>query len=157
MNPNIRQRAKRNFLASLLQSNFSSREMLELAEELTFGNFAKELSDYIREWIHLSEIGEHRDAPGYNERPDTHASILSAALDTISRRRLSKKFVIQIMALASSWIKPSHFQTSGTAKEMIEKYLLTASPTEASKFLSILEGEPADAYLKGIVRRDRAK
>jgi hypothetical protein len=147
----------RGFLASLLQSDISQQEMYELADELSSGSFGRDLGDYLRNWIHIGEVGRDKEFDRYDEKLRGRDSMLAVAVETISRRRMSKKMVTQIMALASNWVKPSQLQASGTTKEMVEKYLLTAPLAEANKFLSILEGEPADAYMKGIARRDRAK
>jgi hypothetical protein len=157
MSPKTRQRAMRSFLASLLQSDFNQHEMYELAEELTFGSFGKDLGDYLREWIRIDDLGRFKETGSYSNEPDISNSLLGTALEIIGRRKLSKKMVVQIMSLASSWVKPKNLENSGTVREIVERYMFTASQAEIAKFLNILGGEPADAYVKGISRRDRAK
>lgn len=158
MNSKARQRALRSFLASLLQSDLSIREMTELADDLSYGSFGRELADFIRDAIHVTDSERHR-APRLRNSA-TEASdypALKAALSTISRRKLSKRMIIQIMSLASPWVKPANIENTDTVRDIVEQYLIVASAAEASKFLNILEGEPADAYMKGIARRERSK
>ena len=154
MNSKARQRAMKAMLGSLLQADLTMSEIRELADDLIFGSFGKEFGEYLREMnMFLSEADRNRgDYPSSQSQ-----SMQSTAQNVIERRRLSKKVVQQLMSLASPWIKSPQLPNSGTMKELIEKYFMVAPPNEVSKFIDILHGEPADAYLKGISRRDRAR
>jgi len=149
MNPKARNRAMRNFVASLLQSELTARELEDLADDLTQGPFAKELADFIREaMLNLSDISPAKKDP----IPHQLSEAAAQAFDLITRRRLSKKFVTQVMMLTSPWVKEKN-QGDSTVRELLEKYFVVASQSEAKKFLNLLQGESADPYLKGISRR----
>ena len=159
MSPKVRQRAMRSFLASVLQSDLNQHDMNELVDELTFGSFGRELGEFLREWIQISDLGRSKEFESYgpSNEPSTSDSLLDTALDVIGRRKLSKRMVVQLMSLASPWVSPKSLENSGTVREVVEKYMFTASPSEINKFLNILRGEPADAYVKGISRKGRGK
>jgi len=151
MNQDMRRRAKRGFLASLLQSDLSTSDMLDLAEDLMYGSFGRELGEFLRE--SLAGISDYSRGGQLSLAP----SAQTLALDLIGRRRMSKRSVVQLMSLASPGVGPQNFPANATMKEMIDKYFMMAPTAEIDKFISILEGEPADPYIKGIARRDRAR
>ncbi len=152
MNPKARQRAMRSFLGALLQSELSIREMQELSDDLMYNSFGRELGAFIREAMTNVPNFLHSSA---DFNPPIPAQEL--AYDLITRRRMSKKAVQQLMSLASPGIKQRFLSSDGTLKDLIDEYFAMASSNESQKFLRILEGEPADAYMKGIARRDRGK
>jgi hypothetical protein len=157
MNTKTRQRAMRSFLAALLQSDLTIHVIRQLADDLNFGSFGRELAEYIQEVMHLGDFDSLKDVGKHSRESAIPVSAVNSAMDIISKRKLSKKVVAQLMGLASPWMKLSQIENSGSTKEIIEKYMLLATSADVSKFLSILEGEPADAYMKGIARRNRAK
>jgi hypothetical protein len=147
MNHKVRQRAMRSFLASLLQSNLTNAEMRELADDLTIGSFGKELGNFIQDaMLNLMDVDRKTDYI----KSDSEQII--NAHNIIARRRLSKSAVLQLMQLASPKLRLP--QLNGTMKDILESYFAIATPIDRDKFLSILRGEPADPYLKGISRRD---
>jgi hypothetical protein len=152
MNPKIRQRAIRNFVAALLQSDLSLSEMHELSEDLIHGSLGRELGEFM-----LDAMINIPDSPSQTSSFSSPRSAQDLAYDLIMRRRLPKKSVLQLITLASPGIKPKHFPPNGTLRELIDKFFVYATSNEVEKFLNILEGEPADAYMKGIARRDRGR
>jgi hypothetical protein len=153
MDDKTRQRAIRTFLGSLLQSGLSTSEIQEIAEELYFGSFGRELGEFIRNAMDTIDDAD-RDKP--KALPD-EPSIKKKLNEVISRRRLAKKAVVQLMTLAAPKIRPNAYSATSSMSDLLEKFIATATPTEVSSFFSILQGEPADAYLKGIARRSREK
>jgi len=142
----------RSFLASLLHSDLTSVELQDLADDLTYGSFGKELGDFIRDaMLNLGNVG-----PRQNEAPYYEPSPIRA-YDLVTRKKMPKKIVQQLMMLASPNIRPKELQATKTVKDLLDWYFDMAPPNEIGKFLSILEGEPADAYLKGISQRSRVR
>lgn len=153
MNSRVRQRAMRMFYASLLQSDLTSREIRDLADDLAYGSFGRELGEYLQ---NMNLIMADVDRSGKSDFPSSQSK-QGMAYDIVAKRKLTKKMVLQLMSLASPWIRAQQLSDTGSMKEMIEKYFVVAPQSEVSKFMNILEGEPADAYLKGISRRDRGR
>lgn len=142
----------RAFLGSLLQSELSIPEIEEIAEEFYFGSFGKEVGEFLRSALNtLGETGRNR-AKSLPDDPST-----KGIYELINRRRLAKKVVLQLMHLAAPNIRPGHLPANASMLELIEKFLTIATQTEISSFLSTLQGETADAYLKGIARRSKEK
>lgn len=150
MNAKIRQRAMRGFLASVLQSDLTASDIHQLADELIFGTLGKELGECLLDAMPVLLESNQPKTEMHSNYPSE-----SSAYEVIAKRRLSKKAVQQLMSLASPWIKSKTVPSNVGIRELIENYFMTASPSEVSKFMSILEGESADPYLKGISRRDR--
>jgi hypothetical protein len=137
----------RSFVASLLQSDLNVEDLRSLADELVRGSFSFELAETIHDVIGLTEMGRSRGNLNVAS-PD-----VPQAYELITRRRLSKKLVSEIMLLASPWIKNQKVQGDGTVKDLLERYFAIAPSSEARTFLSLLRGESSDPYLKGISRR----
>jgi hypothetical protein len=152
MNPKTRQRAMRNFLASLLQSELSIAEIEEIADDLYFGTLGKEVGDFLRNAMNTLSVAS-RD----NLKSSREETPVKSIYETIVRRRLPKKAIVQLMTLAAPRIKPNQFSLNSTVPELLEKFMDVANPNEVKSLVSILEGEPADAYLKGIAGRNREK
>jgi hypothetical protein len=152
MNHRTRQRVMRTLLGSLLQSEISISEIEEIAEEFYLGSFGRDFGEFVRNAVNTLDAVEEIKPKLLQEE----ASI-SAISETINRRRLTKKAVTQLMTLAVPRIKPNSFSTNYSISELLENFINTATPAEVKSFHNILRGEPADAYLKGIARRNREK
>lgn len=157
MNPKTRQRALRCFLGALLQSDLSPREMHEIAEAMKSGELGSHLGEMILDIIQYSEVEPQKEIETPSMEFDVRSSIIKAALDTVVKRRLSKKQVLQLMAIVSPEAASAQMRINSTVRELIARFLKTASYADAMMFLNILEGEPTDAYLKGISNRNRTK
>ncbi|MBR0838292.1 hypothetical protein JQ612_34270 [Bradyrhizobium manausense] len=152
MNPKTRQRAMRSFLASLLQSELSIAEIEEIADELYFGTFGKEVGDFMRNALNTLTVTDKDKLKSSREE-----TLVKSINETILRRRLPKKAILQLITLAAPRIKSTQFSLNSTVPELLEKFMDIANPSEVKSLVSILEGEPADAYLKGIAKRNREK
>jgi hypothetical protein len=147
MNTKTRQRAMRSFMGALLQSNMTHEELQDLADELRHGSFGKALGELICEIaFNLQELDNYRSEK-HSAEPE-----LEQATAIIGRRRLSKKVVQQLMTLSSPWFKTDRLPNV-TMRELLNICFGAAPHNEVDKFLSILNGEPADAYLRGIAKR----
>ena len=135
MNPKIRRRAFRNFVASLLLSDMSAAEMHQLADELSHGNLASELGKLIRDMAELSGIESSkkdlRRSRNHTERSKNPSSPqdsrIQVALNAINRRRLSKKEIWELMRTASPGFNTEHISTHATVKEHVSRYFESVS------------------------------
>jgi hypothetical protein len=158
VNPRIRRRALRNFVASLLLSEMSVAEMRQLADDLSNGNLASELGERIRYAAELlaidnlkRDLRRNKDHPEPNEAPASPEDhLVQAALNAISRQRLTKKAIWELMRTASPGFDPGHISSDVTIKEHVSKYFESASDSDRARFLNLIKGETTDAYLKGI-------
>ena len=161
MNPRIRRRAFRNFVASLLLSEMTTAEMRQLADNLSYGNFGSELGELVRDMAQLlatdnskKEIGRNK---GQSERNKNLSSLqdsrIRVALNAINRRRLSKKAIWELMRTASPGFDTDAVSADATMKEHVSKYFESVSANDVARFLNLLEGETTDAYLRGISKR----
>src|SRR5579862_4402606 len=149
MNSKIRRRAMRGFLASLLQSDLSEADILDLSYDLINGSFGGELGEFVRgAMLNLSTSVGSKSEPHSAEYPTPHT-----VYNIIARRKLSKKAVQEMMTVASPWIRSSPNLPNGTMRELVDRYFAIASPPETARFLNVLQGESTDPYLKGISRR----
>lgn len=142
----------RSFLASLLQSELSIAEIEEIADELYFGTFGKEVGDFMRNALNTLTVTDKDKLKSSREE-----TLVKSINETILRRRLPKKAILQLITLAAPRIKSTQFSLNSTVPELLEKFMDIANPSEVKSLVSILEGEPADAYLKGIAKRNREK
>lgn len=158
MNPKIRRRALRNFAASLLLSEMNAAEMRQLADELSAGNLTLELGELIRDMAELAAIDNLKKEIEQNRNPSeqniiSQNSRLRLALNAINRRRLSKKAIWEIMRSVSPEYDTEHISGDATVKQHVARYFATVSANDIARFLNLLEGDPIDAYLKGISKR----
>jgi hypothetical protein len=151
MNSRTRQRAFRALLGSLLQSELTISEIRNIAEECYLGSFGPDFGNFLRNAMDTLDDANNRPKT-LDEEPPT-----KELLELVNRRRLSKKEVVQLMTLAAPKIKSNSFPPSFPMMELLERFVATATLGEIQSFLNILQGEPADAYLKGISRRNREK
>jgi hypothetical protein len=162
MNLRIRRNALRRFAASLLLSEMSATDMRLLADELSHGNLGAELGEIIREIADSSVVDSSRKEIGRNKHQFERNRYLSgsqnsqirAALSAVNRRRLSKRALWELMRAASPGFDTEKmFSTDAAIKEHVSKYFETVSANDAARFINLLEGDSADAYLKGISKR----
>jgi hypothetical protein len=148
MNLKARQRIMRSFLASLLQSDLDESDLRELADDLAHGDIGIEMGELIREaMLNISDIGRSKKDTSHVVPGDI------VAYDLVNQRRLPKKFVYDVMALAAPWMKTEKIPASASMRELLKHYFNNASDAERRKFLTLLQGESVDPYLKGISRR----
>jgi hypothetical protein len=151
MDRKVRQRVMRSFIAALLQSELSLEELRQLSFDISTGTFGAELSRLLEESIFaLRGSGAHEG----KDAPDGVEDFVSSV---IQKRRLSKKAVLEMMSSASPKKALKDPNTSASMREVLERFFRTASSSEISKFLNLLdpgETKTTEAYLRGIIRRD---
>ena len=149
MDRRVRQRVMRSFIAALLQSELTLEELRELSLEVSSGMFGADLSKLLEETIFpLRGSGSH-------ESKVAPEAIEEYVLAAIQKRRLSKKAVVDLIASTNSRKSFKELALSGSMRELVEKFLRTASSSDVGKFLNQLDtGGTTEAYLRGIIRRD---
>jgi hypothetical protein len=156
----LRQRAIRNFIASLLMSDMTAVEIRQLAKELRQGSFGEELGRLVHELAELTDFSSRENMRPDKLRREENASRKldsrrDIALETIYRRRMTKRMVSELMKLASPRLDVNNFASGGASlKEQVDRYLDTVPDKEIDRFLTLLGGGEIDPYLKGISQRD---
>ena len=153
MQPRIRGRLVRNIVAALMQSDLTTSELRELAEELASGRFGRDIGVLLRDVLFSVQDAETGKA-NKREREVGELSIEAIATEIVRRRKMPKKAVLELIMKVSPRSSPQELVRAGTISDLLRKFFQTSSPHEQSKFLSILDsGSAEDPYLKGIVGR----
>jgi hypothetical protein len=150
MNERARRRAIRNFIASMLVSNLSKDDIVDIAEALLYGSFGKELGDALRQATKLLPNSSTERGAEVN---DTRSSLANVAYEIIQRRKMSKKSVIDAIEASGAKLMKSR-SARGTIKEILDLFSEVATPQQSSKFIRLIGEAAQDPYLKGIVGRD---
>jgi hypothetical protein len=149
MDRKVRQRVMRSFIAALLQSELSLEELRELSFDVSSGAFGSDLSKLLDETIFTLR------GRGPYESKVAPETIEDSVIAIIQKRRLSKKAVLDLMASTNSRKAFKEPALTGSMRELVERFLRTASNNEVTKFLNLLDAsETTEAYLRGIIRRD---
>jgi len=75
------------------------------------------------------------------------------AFETVQRRKMSKKSLIEAMTAVAPRLAGKVNQSS-SVKQILEWYFDGATPVQGARLLSVLSEAAQDPYLKGIVRRE---
>lgn len=149
MRSKTRARVMRLFLASLLESNLSVRELDEVAQGLTEQSFSWEFGELLQEiTIHLKELESTKKQLNRSD------NLQAFTYDIVQRRKIPKAALIELVKDVYPDIGSTMRLTNFTVREIIREFLSLASPKKAEKLIDILnEGIERDEYLKGIMRR----
>jgi hypothetical protein len=145
-----RARAIRILLSALLDSQLTVTELGEIAHELSKSS---ELSSDIAEL--LRDVLSKLDIPGAKKLVSGERETLDAlAYSWISRRRLSKQAVLELMSTAKGKQQRDLGNPSQSMKELLKDFFSTGSMNDIRKFMEMLEQSgKEDPYLQGISRR----
>ncbi len=145
-----REKVMRILLAALLDSSLSAGELAEIAEELSASpKFSWDLGELLR------DVLGRLDMPVSGKMSNRDRNTLDAlAYSVISRRRLSKQTVIELMNAASGRKYIELMNSNQTTRELLNKFFNSASISEIRKFMEMLENPSKDdPYLQGITKR----
>ena len=150
MNERARRRALRNIVASLMMSNLSKNDVLDVAEEFLYGGIGQELGAMLRHMaVMLPDVPSERYVQAsIDETP----SLTEAVYELIQRKKMSKKSLLQLMGSISPKLAKGA-QPTGTIRELLDWFFETATSTQTSRFVSLLSNTAQDPYLTGISRR----
>lgn len=155
MRTNLREKALRIILSSILTSDLSANDIRMLSQSLSqdrdfswdLGTALKDVAD--RLYLHTFEMKSH------DKLGDTSDQVYEA-LSAIKRRRLSKKMLLQYMSQVSPNSNFTDQSTKLSARELLINFFNTSSSGNKSNLLSLLEkgATGGDDYLQGIMKRD---
>ena len=147
MRHKTRERVMRLFLASLLESDLSTRELKEVAIDLTEQRFSWEFGKILHDTImHLSDLEVDKQLPYHRDEFD------KIAYEIVQRRRIAKKVLIDFIGSVSQDLGRS-VPFGPPVRQILKEFFSLASREEANHLMEMLEGGKADAYLKGIMQR----
>ncbi|MFO6429800.1 hypothetical protein ACLBKT_06870 [Erythrobacter sp. W302b] len=128
----------RAIFSTILASRLSPADLKVLARELRDGRLGDELA------FMLDQVSPHFS----DSRDDTDVLEDTKALENLVKsKRLSKRTLSNI--IMSLGIEPSQ----GTVREMLNEFLLEASPAKVQKLIdTISASEAGDSFLRGISR-----
>ena len=144
-----RERVLRMFLASLLESDLSTRELKEVAIRLTEQSFSWDFGVILHDTImHLSDLEVDKKVPYHWDEFD------KTAYEIVQRRKITKKMLIDFIKSVSPEELWSMVQFNLPVREIFIEFFSLASREEANHLMEMLQGgRRADAYLKGIIQR----
>ncbi len=153
MRTNLREKALRIILSSILTSDLSANDIRILSRSLTqdrdfswdLGTALKDIAN--RLYQHSLEVKSH------DQTSDTSDQV-NEALGAIKRRRLSKKVLIQYMNKASPFYILPNQSAKLSAKELLMDFFYKSLNSGKSELLHLLEQGTisGDDYLQGIMR-----
>lgn len=152
MNEKARRRAIRIFVGSMLASDLTRNELRQIADDLSFGSFGGELG------IALRDV-----TAGLGDSPSEYYPVNAAqagdypaelAFDVITRRKLSKRIVLNSITTAAPKLAKKILVADGSTRDLLQRFFDAATSAEQARLLNLLNGDTQDAYLKGIARRD---
>lgn len=153
MKTNLREKALRIILSSILTSDLSANDIHLLSQSLTkdrdfswdLGTALKDIAN--RLYLHSFEMKPY-------DTNDT-SNVIYEALSAIKRRRLSKKRLLEYMTQVSPDDTLFGLSTNVTVKELLTEFFNRKSSSSKSELLRLLQqsDKGEDDYLKGIMRR----
>ncbi|MBP1097474.1 hypothetical protein [Bradyrhizobium diazoefficiens] len=150
MNERARRRAMRNIVASLMMSNLTKHDVLEVAEEFLYGDFGHELGSMLRHMaMILPDVPSERYVTASSPEPP---SLNEGVYELVQRKKMSKKALLEAIGSVAPKLIRSE-QPTGTIRQLIEWFFDRATPTQSSRLVSLLSDAAQDPYLKGITRR----
>ena len=157
MRPGNRERLKRVLLAAVLKSDLTINEIQNLVDEMSRSpDFVWEFSSLLRDVVsRMQKTGPRKEV---SQKVDPIPS-LEVAYRAIQRNRYSKKEVLDMMEQASPGINEFVKGTKLPMRQILDRFLSIAPPSESGKFFSRFginpddQALPVDAYLVGINRK----
>lgn len=148
MRHKTRERVMRIFLASLLESDLSTRELKEVAIGLSEQRFSWEFGKILHDTIlHLSDLEVDKQLPDHRDEFD------KIAYEIVQRRKITKKMLIDFIGFVSKDLGRI-VPFDPPMREILKEFFSLASREEANNLMEMLQGgRNADAYLKGIMQR----
>lgn len=136
-------------IGALLQSTLSDRELEKLCHNQVL---QEEIFDSLRGVLRTLEKNTAMDQKDYFE---SEWSIPETILALVQKKKLSKNAVQELIVSVSH--RPLvNLPKNATIRTTLLTFLNSATPTETSEILHILEGS-GDAYLDGILKNNRRK
>ena len=148
MRHKTKERVMRILLASLLESDLSTRELKEVANGLTEQRFSWDFGKILHDTImHLYDLEVDKQPPFHQDE------IENIAYEIVKRRKITKKLLTDFIGIVSQDLRRM-VPFDPPVREILVDFFNLASREEANHLMEMLqEGKKADAYLKGIMQR----
>lgn len=148
-----RKKFVRAFVSSVLSSELTENEVMEIVNEFPYD---PELTQDIRRG--LSTVLELIYSTGIHKNesiPLPFGESFDAAYSIIKKRRLSKREILELIGLAVGNKGLKVFSENDSVKEILETFYSTASMREQNIFIELLNHGVVkdDAFLKGMLRK----
>lgn len=151
MKPSTRKRFFRAFVSSILASEMTETELMEMLNEIPYD---PELAYDIKRGIKIA-----LDVLVKSGVPEGHFMLhqdepYDAIYETIKKRRLSKSVVYAIIKMAIGEKTSKYISENQTMRDLLANFYSIASKREQESFLELLgySGGMDDGFLKGIIR-----
>ena len=153
MKPNTRKRFIRAFVSSVLSSEMTEKELIEVINEFPHD---AELNIEIRRGLNsiLSLLHATQTNEGefmqmqFNDQFET-------VYAKIQKRRLPKEILIEVIRSVVGPKRINEYSTKNTARELLDKFYSGSSKREQDLFIELLDFGKSkdDAFLQGIIRK----
>ncbi|MEQ9110526.1 MAG: hypothetical protein RLN84_08255 [Rhodospirillaceae bacterium] len=141
----------RKILAALIESDLTPADLRSFAQTARKVDWSVDIADVAERAAFLIADLQRRDTGSTSE---FYLSPEDGAFEAISRRRMAKAEVFELMERATRgrairWIEPDK-----TLRENLDRFFSKASNSDAVSFLEMLNVYPGtDEYLQGITRK----
>lgn len=146
-----RHRALRLISASLISSDFSARELRDVAESLHHGALRDDLFHFLMETsFRLSTSDSHSSPRRFSDERSEEA------YDLIQKKRIPKSRVFELVSSAIGSHPPFPLNSSVTVRDMLDEFFSFASEKESELFIKMISGVGSeDPYLNIIARNSK--
>jgi|ERR1035441_5828405 hypothetical protein len=158
MKQKISNRSLRAVLSSLLASNLSDLELLEVAEDMLHGGeVCRRASSLLKAILGGADSASrfHRLEKPQEKSEETGNPLVDEAIRIVKRRRLSKVAVLNAIGVLNPDAKSAFLDRMQLSiSEILREFCGREPRDKMFAFLEILDGgfKPDDEYLKGIMR-----
>jgi hypothetical protein len=154
MKSNLRERVYRIIMASLLQSDLTSEEILIIGKAFSQETeFSWELGSLLKNISNRLDP-ELLNKMSPNDKNEDLAEDLFLAMKIVKAKRLSKTKILEYIAELSPSDDLSPYNSS-TVRDLLTDFFINKSNIEKNNLLKLLEtgGKNEDEYLRGMIRR----
>jgi len=152
MRTRTRQRALRILLSALLDSDLSSTDLREIAENIKYSDFTSEFS-YLLEMM-TDHFRRYDEIKKLNVASNGNSD---DAFELAQRRKITKTSILKMMEQASDGQSKNFIDKGMTMRQIFEMYFSNSSEADVERFLSLIDGSgSSDPYLSGIINRQRS-
>ena len=153
MKPNTRKRFIRAFVSSVLSSEMTEKELIEVINEFPhdaeLNIKIKRRLNSILSLLHATQTNEGEFMQmQFNDQFET-------VYAKIQKRRLPKEILIEVIRSVVGPKRINEYSTKNTARELLDKFYSGSSKREQDLFIELLDFGKSkdDAFLQGIIRK----
>jgi hypothetical protein len=147
-----RKRFVRAFLSSILASEMTEKELMEIISEFPYD---PELNLEIRQGLNsILGVLSTTHVPAEEHTQFSFNDPLESAYAKVKKRRLSKENLLETIRLVIGSKGLRTYSGSNTVREMLDRFFSVSTQSEQELFLELLDYGKSkdDAFLQGIIR-----